>query len=170
MLIKGLVTSTASFQYFLRGYLDPAPDSRVDGLRYQNNAFRNCSIQLIEMSQFLWSPIEDQASTVCYRPNQKEWVACNTTAAQYISISTTRDGVALAGNAYNPLGSSSYLPTTGPLNATFVAHWWGVVVYAVTQAFAPIGELSPFLHPCLTANKLGSLRFAYYGIPRVARC
>ena len=69
MLIKGLVTSTGSFQYFLRGYLDPAPDGRVDGLRYQNNPFCNCSIQLIEMSQFLWSPIEDEVIMICSTTN-----------------------------------------------------------------------------------------------------
>lgn len=38
---------------------DPSSDSSNNGLNY-NNPFTGCSVQLIEVAQYLWSPVTDQ--------------------------------------------------------------------------------------------------------------
>jgi len=61
-MTAALQTTTSLFQYTLRGYYDPS--SPVDGMLYENTALTNCSVQLIELSQYLYSPAEDQVHTL----------------------------------------------------------------------------------------------------------
>jgi hypothetical protein len=61
--LKGLSTNQSVFQYTLRGYLDPNADALVDGMQYEGNDIGNCSVQLLQISQFLWAPVNDQVNS-----------------------------------------------------------------------------------------------------------
>lgn len=64
---QALQTTRSLYQYTLRGYYDPS--SPVDGLLYENTALGNCSVQLIELKQYLWSPAEDQVTCTVSQTN-----------------------------------------------------------------------------------------------------
>ena len=64
LTFEALATSHEFFQYTLRGYLDASPDSPIDGMRYADSPLGNCSVQLLEVSQYLWSPVVDQVREV----------------------------------------------------------------------------------------------------------
>ena len=59
----GIQTTISMFQYILRAYWDDNEDSLVDGMLYKNYSLVNCSVQLLELSQFLWSPVSDQVQS-----------------------------------------------------------------------------------------------------------
>lgn len=63
----GVATLNSSFQYTLHGYYDPSIDSSENGLNYHNNPFSHCSVQLIEVAQYLWNPVTDQVSDLVLR-------------------------------------------------------------------------------------------------------
>jgi len=57
-----LATKGRNFGYKMRGFLDTRGDP--DGMVYYNNALRNCSVQMLQISQSVLAAVEDN---VCPR-------------------------------------------------------------------------------------------------------
>ena len=66
--MTGLATSNHAYEYTLRGYYDGRNDTPIDGMLYENYAIMNCSVQLIELRQVLWSPAVDTVSSCVDQP------------------------------------------------------------------------------------------------------
>jgi hypothetical protein len=133
---------------------------------YANNAIRDCSVQMIEMSQFLWSPVEDQVGHLNFMTGANEYLGvdwmqhfCRAVFRRF-DLSRSRNACRYTQGLDS--GTSSHSPTPGPLNFTDSRKVWNDVLLGLTDQAAPVGKLS-FFHVSVVANQLAYLRIVYYG-------
>ena len=68
---KGLFTAqTGRYPYTLRSFRDTRKDIHASGMVYANNFISNCSVQRMQISQFLWQLVGDHVSVLRYQ----DWV------------------------------------------------------------------------------------------------
>ena len=55
--------NTGLFPYTLRGFTDSRKIVHTQGMTYANNPINNCSVQILQLSQFLWHPVGDDVNS-----------------------------------------------------------------------------------------------------------
>ena len=61
----GLATTNNAFMYSLMAYYDGSKDAPIDGMKYEDYTFNDCSVQRMELHQPLWNPAVDQVDRLC---------------------------------------------------------------------------------------------------------
>jgi hypothetical protein len=140
------------------------PSGAVDAMIYNNNPFRNCSVELLQVTQSLFATVEDMVfpNSQFFHAKDKVLIACNTSAAQWFEVQSNR-------NIINPLnqriGQSSFLTdlnNSTPLDINETIPVWVQFLLGLWYVIAPMGTKSIF-HLCLTEFNLSSLQLSYFG-------
>ena len=61
-LIKAFHSSRRVYSGYLSSFIDETSGGRIDRLNYTNSPFRHCFIELLEVTQPLWNPSQDQVN------------------------------------------------------------------------------------------------------------
>ena len=91
ILTKGMQPYSQLFVgYNLIWFIDQRDDIPVDGMEYADYSIRNCSIQQLQMGQWMSAAGTSVVITLFVsKDNMKAYIACNTSAGQYFFAQTS---------------------------------------------------------------------------------
>lgn len=71
-LIQALDTTTRYYTgYTLQSFLDTSSEAEINGLTYSNNPISNCTVATMQMTQSLYTTVQDQVPTPLHIPSAK---------------------------------------------------------------------------------------------------
>src|SRR5277367_2818281 len=179
MILTVDVSTNSYFNFFLYQMISFVDTSTpIDGVNYTNNPFSDCSVNALQLTEYLQPVSPDLKSPV--RPCQIQThslqaiVGCNTTSGKFLYFQTTNEDGLVASALQQPSVFTQVEHYRGPLDVQDATTVWTLVARKLWNTFSTditatnlLSDRLSFLRYSLTEGPvpLSYIRFSYSGAP-----